>query len=74
MLANIIAYWGADEYKHDLNFVDVIDFPKNKKFGFIKRVDKGSYHRERFRKLTFRALALRQSPEKYTIKPHLGRT
>ena len=32
------------------------------KFGFIKRVDKGlNYHRERFRKLTFRALALRQS-------------
>ena len=32
------------------------------KIDFLKRVDKGSNnHRERFRKLTFRALALRRS-------------
>ena len=34
-------------------------------FGFIKRVDKRlNYHRERFRKLTFRALALCQSEQR----------
>ena len=36
-------------------------------FGFIKRADKGNYHRERFRTLSFRALALRQLSKSSTV-------
>ena len=41
---------------------------ETRKFGFSKRVDKGrNYHRERFGKLTFRALALRQRKFALTV-------